>query len=1683
MSQFSPFTLPDRIGAYQPFGHEMPTPQFDQTQDQFLHHDFLFGWQLRDEAPTLDRGLRALDRSFENRHLNHSGGIFGRTPQSQMLFRGMLGEQAGLGRTLMEMFIPFSTKSDVQQILSESDPDFDNEKAWQEFAEQSPDLVEFLNRRGFTHESLANADNERAFKFAINLELKRAQLEQHFDQYEQNVPWLSRKAKETASVATNWFLFDPDLLRTLPLAGTGQIVGAAGRTVGAVTQGTRLAPVGGTVANTVGQAHRIRPIIHEAVKDFRYGRLAAISTESAMWGAAWSVGDQLAALEMNDLIGEDEARSFSLGEVGLGALFGAGMILAPYSAVMGTRKAHSVWRSSKQEKLQKLRQMDLHDSPIASLGPTAEGMAAQYGRDKATARINETLQAITGEASASNVQWRVSPRLIESYGRTVEEVQAIVERWGWLAAKAKKRGIPINTRMITDDLDDFLRTGKNQNLTEAERRIFHLEQGKAHRRKLLQKNPQRLKEMQTRRTQLVEARKRLDAARKGRITEKTRRPAEFFDDLFGFKLATKRKHLTFGEAKQLLTQRLARVNDDLKPYSDKDIRKQASRKVRKEIAEELAAGGDYVPRTQSGQALRRLEALLVRLDELEGVKTGVPVARAKSVVDPSYLAQAERLRRAEKARVTRQVRKELEALKEAYPPQERVSDALPALKNADKLTRREQDIVIMAIMENADGVEMVKGLNRLWDATLGTPLGEVARGLISNLEGYGAVSSRGEAALNLLNDLANLFGNPRWTTASFGNGAPGAMNVHAQQLRALRDIGPILRTHNKLLRKAGVRFINNDIKERTHRAVVRHMAGVEKIDPNLPWAKEAMDFINAWDRFMQRLNDVGVETGLLPKFTEKGVFFPHRVNVQKVSKNFDNAVSDLGRWWRKKALEGDDTNVEFMESLGWVDLQTGPDGRVTGVVTVSDSSPLAPFKKAFEADPKNRGKEWQIPKSKEEIHALDPRLVDDYHKFIDTPMDNGWTAVENTSRRYLQRHMGEETFRGSARDFNESRFRAMAAKSHGYNRTFTSEEIMASPELSQWFDFDLGQMIQDYARRTATPIYIQQMMNQWMKSRGVPVEGLSLFKMLEVSERYLMDTAPQHLHTRVKHAFTKMHETLALYQAGLPRVASDYNVALNFGYELGKESANVAFASGIGGTIGGVEWMVALMRRMGVSIGELGAKLVDSATVIPAVRDKLGRRMIEGTALEAHRMSYAAINRFTASSADSQMEVTLMGQFLRPWKNAIDSISGRAAQSIHGYSRGQQATLDVTRAVGRTGHLLGMTQPFTEMAWAATMRSNLTEIHTFRNAVPKLVQLLAENPLTGTAEQQTRKFMGLARQAGFGRHPEVALRLSDAGLLDAQVWRDITRLREISGQTGRHWDMEPLQAALWSMNKNDYHALAGSYHRLSTYIEKDVQKRVSEAWGLIRPTAASHRTPMGAFVSTMFSFSRSWAINNMYDGQGMPAGQWMALMGTFMFFQTTYDTLRRYLRGESAENIKEAWERDPMGEAAQAALRTPFAGRFTFLAEAGAAAVRRTYNDDIRKYPVEFHQSAATGAAGKMVQAGHMAWNAMTDPSSVTDGDQHRMIQTAIDFAVPGANAIYMDALDRIFDARGRQAYKEGANKPSLERRHGVDNDRIFNGQGNRPVRQFSPDTIRQRRRDPEERFDLLSALGRSPDE
>ena len=896
-------------------------------------------------------------------------------------------------------------------------------------------------------------------------------------------------------------------------------------------------------------------------------------------------------------------------------------------------------------------------------------------------------------------------------------------------------------------------------------------------------------------------------------------------------------------------------------------------------------------------------------------------------------------------------------LRRVYAGRRGVSD----IKYYSDMPRAEREAALNAAFDRISETqaEVIRGSNAVSRILLGTRLGKAITNLVTDKQGLPVTMF---AKLKELRAITSMFDVGRWGMQKVGTAGP--KNLQGAKNWALREFEPVAAVAERLRRKAG----SEKAFQEANLQIVKTLAeGKNTVPKDHPLAKEMNEFIDMWTRYMAQMGERGNARGLIKDLAEDAYFMPLRLDPSKVRGREMEFREKLTNYWLEKYVQDTDdtplsTNV-MRDALKWFTQTLDKNGRPTGPMEIN---------RAILRDGK-------LPSTMGELRALGGDLELQYVNALTAPVEElgGLSALEHAAQNYIRRQMGEEGFTGGVREFNkrldQGRFARSDLSHEGRKRRFTQKEIFIdAPELAEFYNTNLYELGYNYANTTGFRIHAQGVLDDFMGVRGVTwVEFLNTMEQ-RLRDKYGSKSGADY---EISASFEKLHEVLADLNGGLPHGDSAYSQVSSFGAEFARQGAVMAYGSGIGTTIAGVENMWTTFSKIHSPIDLIDNIAMLVKSYIPGLRSQVVREELEGTVMGLKRMQQHAANRFVTGSAEGPGTLHWMDSITKPWKTAIDTITGNITPG-HGQSRLGASVIRTMEAMGQSAQTIGLNRVFNETGWIMQAHATRREFNRYFDRAMRLADSLLEAKLpAGSQEELAKLFKGRARKAGFGDRWDVARRLDEANLLSREKLEILQKLRNDTPKKG--WSSGDLREAAFRLPKSEQEAAFKVLDDFNNYLETEVLKRISEASSLYKTTDKASRTFVGSVMNSMFSFSRSFYTNQILDAPGMPSRVFLGMLGSYMFFEILTAVTRGALDGEDPDVIAERWKNDPVGELLSGGARVPMLGAFSAIPRFAVDSTRKALgNEDVKTFGYSPYQSAATGALERMVKVGESMFNA-----------------------------------------------------------------------------------------------------------
>ena len=849
--------------------------------------------------------------------------------------------------------------------------------------------------------------------------------------------------------------------------------------------------------------------------------------------------------------------------------------------------------------------------------------------------------------------------------------------------------------------------------------------------------------------------------------------------------------------------------------------------------------------------------------------------------------------------------------------------------------------------------------------------------------------------------MSHLFGAHQYGLSRIG-GKPAPRNITGAKNWALREFTPVANSLRALQQKVKSEESFQEINQK----VVSILSKGERTAPKgHPFQDEIQDVLDKWTSYMEMMQKRGVSNGTLTKAQDK-FYLPLRLDPAKVRGREAEVVDVITRHFMRQFDSTDpDTPLNYQtmrDALKWFDQAVDSNGRPKGKFNVD----------------KDVFPDGRLPKSLGELTEAQRTA---YLKALREPLEElqGRTPVEASAENYVLRQLGEETFTGTAKDFNKLQTtRGRQPKSHKVPgmkpRRFTQEEVfLDNPEMGKFFITDLFELGHNYASVTGFRVHAQDVLDDFLGVKGVTWYDFLNTMEANIQKKFGRDSSDREA---VKNGFIKYHEVLADLSGGLPRVDSGYETVSQYGADLARQAALSVYGSGIGQSILFVEnmWSVFSKVHNPMDLFDNIATLLKAYT--PYLRNQAIRDELGGTLMEARRFQNHAANRFITGSADSNSALSWKNRITAPWKSAYKTFTGQETPAPGTGGRVGAGIMRVAEGTATLAQEAGLNRFFNEAGWMVQSRAMKREMKRYLPRALKLAKDLQENPITAqTAEAAARQFKGRARKAGFGDRWDIARRFDQAGFLThPDKLRNLDAISKNAG--GKDFSFDRMTEWAIGQPKETRDELLNIVNDAANMVETEVMKRISEAQGLYKATGAGTRTFVGSLMNSMFSFARSFYGNTVLDAPGMPSRVFMGMLSSYIFFEILSSQLRAMLDGESLDTIRDRWENNAVGELASGASRVPMLGVYTGIASFGVNKARRALGDDeAQTFGYSPYQSAATGAMERLINLGGFMIDAplkwatgQEDAEELGEEfwDQYRNI-------IPGVGSIYGEMLQR----------------------------------------------------------------------
>ena len=1528
---------------------------------------------------------------------------------------------------LSNRFSPLQDVSEIDRILSFKDEKFDPAKATQEFIENSPGLAMVLEANGRDLNMFQLATNRDAFQFILNRELMHIQALDNIRQFNNEVGAFKNVSSKLLSGAFNWLLFDPSFAPSLAIGVGGvQLAGNAGKAssgilrVGATLSRARsAAQVAAPIRLTASAVSRAggAPAAAYGALAARWGTAAATGVELGLWGVGWDAAIQQERIrDWNQIFeGTEWAKEFSFGELALSGVIGAGLgfVLGKITGAISGRESADRGRRASIEATG-----GDADSIVSREGfIDSKAVRAQAHEDMRTMRAQELAERISGNTNA-DFGILVDRKLLDDAGLMIDDVVEfletiavsldgdVVDSVSVIRLVQELMGQAKATRVagdVTDEVSDMLmRQARNRALMQA------LDEG-----------------IDIADTAAI--RIRVDDLTLDHLEVLRRTPVDIPVGV--------RADMNEDELRQFIrtldetaTRRtLSDIEEEQMLWAARSLEFATGKEFVSELAPRFDVG-NFAPESDFGKRVMDLHADRQELAALR--RQPASESRRKSM-----------------RRLQQRLRRRASRVRELFPAGEAATGTprSQVANNAKTKTPADRERLFNEQWEAPDAgaaswMEDITVVGRVMRAA---GLGQMFSRLATQKTGQFQTVRNVFAGIR---QLSELFDHSRFTVESLTPTGPQFVgNLTDNQRGLIREFAPMADFMDKLVTEgffgkklfatlAGKRRARIDAFQEE---VFLHAAGIQ--DASTPEARELADM---WSGISKRIGKEGVDNGTLRDLEE--AFVPIRIEVGNVMRDKVRFRQGLTKHFTRKWLNSDTVHMDTLVTMGWAERIASP-GRDVEWKLIGPAAKLAD-------GPVKRIKRSQLGD-----------LAEQYTRGItDAVDDQGLTGVGASMRRVVNNLTSERTF-------VEESGRIIVDDATGAVSVFErrlDKDVLANPELREFFRTDIVSLAHDYVRHSGFDIKSNSLVQ---KLTGIT--GLKFTEYMDFVEKQLLRSAKEGTDEEriVRKGITELREKWMRMSGRERRLLSESEKVGEFFAESAEAGTLAFFGGGIGHAIATTEVFVGLVTRNYNPLELARQFRVMMAGLNPLKHRSIFKEYAGYTSLSVRLNQQINAERFTGGSIQSDFQWGTTDKILAPWRTLLDTLAGRTAPGPRSLFGRAEAVPQAIGALGRTSFQIGGADYFTRLAWTLQLSSLQGETARFIPAARKLVDLLEDNKdvlatarragrerLSGSSEAamvragnqaEFKVWKGLVRKAGFGSRWQVARRFAEHGMLDRTV---LDLLTEAGGATKSlktrgflpMMDLNRMSNYVNNIDPSRAEPMQDAINRVINSFEDTVRRRVSEQGILQTPTSEASRVYHGRMLNTMTSWSRSYFDNVILDLAAMPSRNAAALGTAFVVGETMNRIAKRIFNGEEYDDIMQEFEDRPTRTMLNYALNLPVLGQYNFMLR----AVTDPLLTDI-SHKQEFNQGAAVSVANEMLNFTSQVIRAPFDENA-----RERLTHSAEKFGrrlIPGLNShyggLFLLGMEQAFDTRLRME-KRGRGRSQRDFRFNFDVDRLPNG-------------------------------------
>lgn len=1530
-------------------------------------------------------------------------------------------ESVSVFKYLSNRFSPLQDVSAIDRILSFKDESFEPEQALQDFVKTSPDLVNILLQNGRDLNMFLVATNRDAFQFIMNRELIHIQALEQIAQFNSEVGALKNISNKIISGAFNYLAFDPSFAPSLAIGVGGvRLAANAARAGGGILRlGERTSrintavlrlgevPVRVAIAPTKLPAPAALQVVAAAVTRAggapaaahaalagRWSVAAATGVELSLMGIAWDAAIQQERLrDWNQIFeGTDWEREFSFGELALSGLIGGalGFTLSHITgAISGTKSADRARRAA----------IDMTggdaDNIVAREGfNNPQAVRAQAHEDVQATQIQMVVEEMVGGQRSADLGFLIDRVLLDESGLLLDDVTDLLKTIALVSDGEIVDSVPV-IRLF----QELFAQGKAARIAgDVTDEIGDMLMRQARNRALMQALDEGIDV-----TNRPAFRERIGDLTLDHLEELRRVPVETPVGIRADMGEDELRALIVRMDKLSKTRKLTDIEEEQMLWAAQSLDFLTGKEFVTTIAPRFNVGR-FVGATDFDKKIMELHT------------------------DALKLAEARRLPKSDKTtklirKLQQRIRRRSAAIGKQFPAGEVETgvvraEALDTVKT-DTTADRQRAFDASYVAPDAGAASIMEDVTYVGKVMRSAGLGTMFARLATQKTGQFQTVRSVFAGIR---ELAEVFDHSRFTVESLGPSGPEFIgNLTDNQRELVRTIAPMAEFIDKLASEGFFGKIVAAITGKKRAAIdlfqeeaFLHAGGLQESS-----SPEVRELARMWTEVAEKIGKEGVDNGTLLDLEK--AFIPIRIEVGKVMRDKVKFRKLLTEHFTDKWLKSESVHMDTLVTMGWAE-RIATKGRdveykLLGPLEGLSKKPVSTLKRAALGD-----------------------SADFYTRAItDTVDDQGFTGIAASMRRVVDNLTNEGTFvEESGRIILDD---ATGAVSRFERRL--DKDMLANPELREFFRTDLMSLASDYVRHNGFDIKANSLVQ---RLRGI--RGLKFTEYMDFQEAQLLKAAKEGTDERaiIKSSMNALREKWLRMSGRERRLLSHAEKVGEFGADVAEAGTLVFYAGPIGQTIVLEEMLVGLVNRNYNPIEFARQVRVLLSGLNPLTHKKTFRENAGYTSLAVRLNQQINAERFTGGSVQSDFQWGTIDKILAPWRTLRDTIFGRTAPGPRSLFGRLEAVPQAIQALGRTSLTLGGSDFFTRNAMTLQLVSQSGEIARFFKPAQKLTRSLLDNAdllkstnrtarekaLARGANQQAairagnlaefKVWKGFVRKAGFGEQWQVAQRFSQHGILDESVLGLLAEAGEATKSLKTRGFLPMMDINRMSKYVNDIDperatVMQDALNRVINMFERTTIKRVSEQTILQTPTNDASRVFHGRYLNTMTSFARSFFDNTVLDLARMPSRNAVALATTYVLGATMSRISRRILNGEDFDSIMQEFEDRPIPTMLNYALNVPIAGQFNYML--------RMVSDPLlsdRFNSPKLSQGAAVSVANETLRLASLSIKAIGD-ESVRDNLSH----SAEKFArriTPGLNShfggLFMLGTEAAFDVRLR---------------------------------------------------------------